>query len=68
MGIVFDLIIFVKLVGGGFLIFGVVGKVEIMDVIVFGGLGGIYVGSLIVCVVVLVVLKVFEEEKLLECL
>lgn len=55
-----DFIIFVKLIVGGFLLVGVIGCVEVMDVVVSGGLGGIYVGNLIVCVVVLEVLKVFE--------
>lgn len=60
MGVVLDFIIFVKLIVGGFLLVGVIGCVEVMDVVVLGGLGGIYVGNLIVCVVVLEVLKVFE--------
>lgn len=65
MGVVLDFIIFVKLIVGGFLLVGVIGCVEVMDVVVSGGLGGIYVGNLIVCVVVLEVLKVFEQENLL---
>lgn len=66
MGVVVDIIIFVKFIVGGFLLVGVIGCVEVMDVIVFGGLGGIYVGNFIVCVVVLVVLQIFEQENLLE--
>lgn len=65
MGVVVDIIMFVKLIVGGFLLVGVIGWVDVMDVIVLGGLGGIYVGNLIVCVVVLVVLDIFEQENLL---
>ena len=37
-----------------------------MDAIAPGGLGGTYAGSPIACAAALAVLKVFEEEKLLE--
>lgn len=62
-----DLIMMVKSFGGGFLIFGVVGCVEVMDVLNLGGLGGIYVGNLVVVVFVYVVLDVIEEEGFCEC-
>ncbi|PXC03718.1 4-aminobutyrate--2-oxoglutarate transaminase, partial [Pseudomonas aeruginosa] len=61
-----DLTTFAKSVGGGFPISGVAGKAEIMDAIAPGGLGGTYAGSPIACAAALAVLKVFEEEKLLE--
>ncbi|WP_046895734.1 aminotransferase class III-fold pyridoxal phosphate-dependent enzyme, partial [Pseudomonas aeruginosa] len=66
LGIVPDLTTFAKSVGGGFPISGVAGKAEIMDAIAPGGLGGTYAGSPIACAAALAVLKVFEEERLLE--
>ena len=66
LGIVPDLTTFAKSVGGGFPISGVCGKAEIMDAIAPGGLGGTYAGSPIACAAALAVLKVFEEEKLLD--
>ena len=51
---------------GGFPLAGVCGKAEIMDSIAPGGLGGTYAGSPIACAAALAVLKVFDEEKLLE--
>ena len=66
LGIVPDLTTFAKSVGGGFPISGVCGKAEIMDTIAPGGLGGTYAGSPIACAAALAVLKVFDEEKLLE--
>lgn len=62
VGIEFDLMIMVKGIVGGFFIVVVVGKVEIMDVLLFGGLGGIYGGFFVVCVVVFVVFDVIEKE------
>ncbi len=66
LGVVPDLTTFAKSVGGGFPISGVCGKAEIMDVIAPGGLGGTYAGSPIACAAALAVLKVFDEEKLLD--
>ena len=66
LGVVPDLTTFAKSVGGGFPISGVCGKAELMDVIAPGGLGGTYAGSPIACAAALAVLKVFDEEKLLE--
>lgn len=66
LGVVPDLTTFAKSVGGGFPISGVCGKAEIMDKIAPGGLGGTYAGSPIACAAALAVLKVFDEEKLLE--
>ena len=66
LGIVPDLTTFAKSVGGGFPISGVCGKAEIMDAIAPGGLGGTYAGSPIACAAALAVMKVFEEENLLQ--
>ena len=66
LGVVPDLTTFAKSVGGGFPISGVCGKTEIMDAIAPGGLGGTYAGSPIACAAALAVLKVFDEENLLQ--
>lgn len=65
--VVFDLIMVFKLFVVGLLLSGVIGCVEMFDVVVSGELGGMYVGSLFGCVVVLVVLDIIEEEGLNEC-
>ena len=51
---------------GGFPISAVVGRAEVMDAPAPGGLGGTYAGSPMACAAALAVLKVFENEKLLE--
>jgi 4-aminobutyrate aminotransferase / (S)-3-amino-2-methylpropionate transaminase / 5-aminovalerate transaminase len=61
-----DLITMAKSIGGGFPISAVIGKAEIMDKPLPGGLGGTYAGSPIACAAALAVLDVFEEEKLLD--
>jgi 4-aminobutyrate aminotransferase/(S)-3-amino-2-methylpropionate transaminase len=64
-GVAPDLMTVAKSLGGGFPISGVIGKAELMDAPVPGGLGGTYAGSPLSCVAGLAVLKVIEEEKLL---
>jgi len=66
LGVVPDLTTFAKSVAGGFPLAGVTGKAEIMDAIAPGGLGGTYAGSPIACAAALAVLKVFDEENLLQ--
>jgi len=66
LGITADITTFAKSIAGGFPLAGVVGKTEIMDAIAPGGLGGTYAGSPIACTAALAVLKVFEQENLLE--
>lgn len=61
-----DIICMAKSLGGGFPISGIVGKAEIMDAPNPGGLGGTYAGSPLGVVAGLEVLKIIEEEKLLE--
>lgn len=61
-----DLIATAKSLAGGFPISGVVGRADVMDAPGPGGLGGTYAGSPIGCAAALAVLKVFEQEKLLE--
>lgn len=65
-GIEFDLIIMVKGIVGGFFFVVVIGCFEIMDVLYFGGFGGMYGGNFIVCVVVFVVIDVFENDGVIE--
>ena len=61
-----DLITMAKGIAGGFPIAAVVGKSEIMDAPLPGGLGGTYGGSPVGCVAALAVLDVIKEEKLVE--
>lgn len=61
-----DLITMAKGMAGGFPIAAVVGKTEIMDAPLPGGLGGTYAGSPVGCVAALAVLDVIEEEKLVD--
>ncbi|WP_280150950.1 4-aminobutyrate--2-oxoglutarate transaminase [Piscinibacter sp. XHJ-5] len=61
-----DLIATAKSLAGGFPISGVVGRADVMDAPAPGGLGGTYAGSPIGCAAALAVLKVFEDEGLLE--
>ena len=59
-----DLITMAKGIAGGFPLAAVVGKSEIMDAPLPGGLGGTYAGSPIACVAALEVLKVIEQQQL----
>ena len=61
-----DLVTFAKGVAGGFPIAGVVGKAEIMDAPLLGGLGGTYAASPLGCGAALEVFDIIEEEKLLD--
>lgn len=61
-----DLIATAKSMAGGFPISGVVGRADVMDAPGPGGLGGTYAGSPVGCAAALAVLKVFEDEQLLE--
>ncbi len=65
-GIEADLMTAAKGIAGGFPIAAVVGKAEIMDAPIPGGLGGTYGGSPVGCAAALAVFEVIEEEKLCE--
>jgi 4-aminobutyrate aminotransferase/(S)-3-amino-2-methylpropionate transaminase len=65
-GIEPDMITLAKSMAGGFPISAVVGRAEVMDAPAPGGLGGTYAGSPMSCAAALAVLKVFEQENLLE--
>jgi 4-aminobutyrate aminotransferase/(S)-3-amino-2-methylpropionate transaminase len=64
-GIEPDLITIAKSVAGGVPLSGVIGKAEIMDAPLPGGLGGTYAGSPLACAAGLAVLEVMREEQLL---
>ena len=64
-GVAADIVTMAKSMAGGFPISAVIGKAEIMDKPLPGGLGGTYAGSPLGCVAALAVLDVFEEEQLL---
>lgn len=61
-----DLITMAKGIAGGYPIAAVVGKSEIMDAPLPGGLGGTYGGSPVACAAALAVLDVIKEDKLVE--
>lgn len=61
-----DLITMAKGIAGGFPLAAVVGKSDIMDAPLPGGLGGTYGGSPVGCVAALAVLEVMAEENLVE--
>ena len=64
-GIAPDLVTVAKSLGGGLPISGVVGKKEVMNGPLPGGLGGTYGGNALACAAALAVLDVIEEENLL---
>ncbi len=59
-----DLITVAKSLGGGMPISGVIGRAEIMDAPLPGGLGGTYAGNPLAVASALAVLDVLEEEQL----
>ncbi len=65
-GVAPDMVTMAKSMAGGFPISAVIGKAELMDKPLPGGLGGTYAGSPLACAAALAVLDVFEEEQLLD--
>jgi len=65
-GVVPDLMTLAKSLAGGFPLSAVVGRAEIMDAPLPGGLGGTYSGNPLGCAAALAVLDVIEEENLIE--
>jgi 4-aminobutyrate aminotransferase/(S)-3-amino-2-methylpropionate transaminase len=65
-GIQPDLITVAKSLAGGLPLSGVVGRAEIMDAPLPGGLGGTYGGNPLACAAANAVLDIFEQENLLE--
>lgn len=65
-GIEPDLVTVAKSLAGGLPLSGVVGRAEIMDAPLPGGLGGTYGGNALACAAALAVLDTFEQERLVE--
>jgi 4-aminobutyrate aminotransferase len=65
-GVEFDLFTFAKSVGAGMPISGVTGRAAIMDAPAPGGLGGTYAGNPLAVAAALEVLKIIDEEKLID--
>ncbi|WP_421869638.1 4-aminobutyrate--2-oxoglutarate transaminase [Motiliproteus sp.] len=65
-GVEADLMTSAKGIAGGFPIAAVIGKAEVMDAPLPGGLGGTYGGSPIGCAAALAVIDVIKEENLVE--
>ena len=61
-----DLMTMAKSLAGGYPLSGVVGRADVMDAPIVGGLGGTYGGNPVACATALAVLEVIEEEKLLD--
>ena len=64
-GVVPDLITVAKSMAGGYPIAGVIGRAEVMDAMIPGGLGGTYGGNPVACAAALAAIDVIEEEGLL---
>lgn len=65
-GVVPDLITVAKSMAGGYPLAGVVGRADVMDAMIPGGLGGTYAGNPVACAAALAAIKVIEDESLLE--
>jgi len=65
-GIQPDLVTVAKSLAGGFPLSGVVGRAEMMDAPLPGGLGGTYGGNAVSCAAALAVLEAFEKDGLLD--
>ena len=65
-GIEPDIVTSAKGIAGGYPLAAVVGKADIMDAPLPGGLGGTYAGSPVGCAAALAVLEVMEDEGLVE--
>lgn len=61
-----DLMTMAKSLAGGYPLSGVVGRADVMDAPVVGGLGGTYGGNPVACAAALAVLDVIAEENLLD--
>ena len=65
-GIQPDLVTVAKSLAGGLPISGVVGRAQIMDAPLPGGLGGTYGGNALACAAALAVIDTYEQDQLLE--
>ena len=64
-GVVPDLICVAKSMAGGYPVAGVIGRVEVMDALAPGGLGGTYGGNPVACAAALAAIEAIEAEGLL---
>lgn len=64
-GVVPDLITVAKSMAGGYPLAGVVGRADIMDAVMPGGLGGTYGGNPVACAAALAAIQAIEDEGLL---
>lgn len=65
-GVMPDLLLTAKSLAGGLPLAAVVGRSELMDAPLPGGLGGTYGGNPVACAAALAVIDVFERERLVE--
>jgi 4-aminobutyrate aminotransferase / (S)-3-amino-2-methylpropionate transaminase / 5-aminovalerate transaminase len=65
-GIQPDLITLAKSLGGGVPLSAIVGRADVMDAPLPGGLGGTYAGNPLACAAAMAVLDVFETEHIVE--
>jgi 4-aminobutyrate aminotransferase/(S)-3-amino-2-methylpropionate transaminase len=63
-GVVPDLIVTGKAIGGGLPLAGVTGRAEVMDAVHPGGLGGTFGGNPVVCAAALGAIQTLEEQEL----
>ena len=63
-GVIPDLVTTAKALGGGMPISAVTGRVELMDSVKAGGLGGTYAGNPVACAAALGALQIIENEDL----
>ena len=64
-GVVPDLITVAKSMAGGYPIAGVIGRADLMDAVIPGGLGGTYGGNPVACAAALAAIEAIEDEGLL---
>lgn len=64
-GVVPDMITVAKSMAGGYPIAGVIGRAEVMDAVIPGGLGGTYAGNPVACAAALAAIEAIKEEGLL---
>ncbi len=65
-GVVPDLVLVAKSLAGGLPLAGVIGRADIMDAPLPGGLGGTFAGNPMACAAALATLDAFEEDGLLD--
>ncbi len=65
-GVVPDMLLAAKTLGGGLVLSAVVGRKEIMDAVDVGGIGGTFGGNPLSCVAALKTLEIIERDRLLD--